>query len=162
MSFALVAAWWTWNLTRPLPTDVSLRARFQDHRPDLDSLATAALADTLLVGAAHDWTNLAFEVFVRDTPQNDRLLTAREVSATGRAIYRRLLDRAGLPAVSRREGEVWFIVGSSGGVRKGLLYSEARRDPVRVSLDGLERARYVNPAFVRLAPHWYLFIEPRL
>lgn len=158
--FVLVGAWWAWNLTRPLPSDAVLKARFREHRDEFDSLAVAALADTQFVGAAHDWMTLQFEVYVRDTPSNDRMLSPSEVFATGRSKYRRLLDRAGIPAVSRRGGEALFVVGSRDAARKGILYSTKARAPMCATLDGLEKARSIDAAFVALAPHWYLFIEP--
>jgi hypothetical protein len=75
-----------------------------------DALATMALADTHFVGAGHDWMLLRFDVFVHHTPQADRMLTDVEVRATGRSNHRRLLDRAGVPAISRARdgGAIWF------------------------------------------------------
>ena len=162
LSFLAVAAWWTWNLTRPLPTDRSLKVRFQEHRQDFDSLVWIARADTRLVGASHDWMLMRFDMFVHDTPQHDRMLMDWEVSGTGRSIYRKLLDRAGVPGLSRRDDGIWFVVVASRGARKGYVYSEKPLSPVHGSLDGLEKARYFDVGFVSLAPHWYLFLEPSI
>src|SRR5262245_55154637 len=145
LAFAAAVAWWTWNLTRPLPTDAALTARFREHRADFDSLAMVALADTNLVGAAHDWMSMKLEVYVRDTPRNDRLLTPQDVLATGRSAYRRLLDRAEIPSAARREGAVWLVVGSNRSARKGFLYSEEGPTPLRSTLNGLEKGRQVDP-----------------
>lgn len=152
------------NLSRPLPSDASLRVRFREHRREFDALARMALADTQLAGAGHDPLLRQFNVFVHDTPQHDRMLTGDEVRATGRSEIRRLLERAGLPALSRsREGDaVWFVVMSRAEARKGIVYSKKPMTPLRKSLDGLERAGagYVTAGYVRLAPEWFLFLIP--
>ena len=157
------AVWLWWNLFRPLPSDASLSSRFHAHRSDFDSLATMALADTQLVGAGHDWMLMRFTVFVHDNARFNRMLTDGEVRATGRAGLRRLIDRAGVPSISRGADAVWFVVMSNHGrARKGLVYSERAPGPLRPSLDGLERTKagYVMPGYVPLAPRWFLFLEP--
>lgn len=161
----VTVGWMGWSLSRPLPSDAVLRSRFHDHRAELDRLAAIAQADTHLVGAGHDPWLMRFTVYVHDTPAFDRMLSDHEVRATGRAELLRLLDRAGLPSVgrSRDGGTVWFAVRSRWGVRKGIVFSERPLSPTRPSLDGLERdlASGVPPAYVVLAPRWYVFLMPR-
>ena len=157
MLFAVVGLLW-WILFRPLPSDAQLQGLFRDHRAELDQLAAVALADTQLVGA---WR---FGVYVRDTPRFNRLLMEWEVRSSGRLELRRLLDRAGLPSISRSErGDAlrFVVVSRAGGARKGIIYSERPLRPAVSSLDGLER-RSANgeSAYVPLAPHWFLFLEP--
>jgi hypothetical protein len=144
------------------PSDASLRARFRAHRAAFDSLATKALADSQLVGAGQDPMFRRFSVYVKDSPRFDRLLSDDEVRATDRGDYRRLLGSTGLPSISRREGSVIFMATARHVARKGILYSIEPRQPVRKSLDGLERAgagRF-EAGYVPLAPRWYLFLEP--
>lgn len=138
----------------PLPSDAELTTRFREHRSEFDSLAAMALADTQLVGLG---TLGRFEVFVRDTSPYNRRLTDDEVRATGRSEFRRLIDRAGVPSLSRSaEGDrVWFVVVSNGGTRKGLMYSQRPMEPLLTSLDGRDSSGYVP-----LAPRWFLFVEP--
>ena len=108
---------------------------------------------------------MRFTVFVHDTPRFDRLLTDAEARASGRLEFRRLLDRVGLPSLSRSvEGKaIWFVAGSSGGARKGLVYSETPLGPTRSSLDRIERVSrtYIRSGYVPLAPRWFMFLEPR-
>ncbi len=160
----VVVGWLWWNRFRPLPSDALLRRRFHDHRGELDRLAAMARADSQLVGAGHDWMLMRFSVFVRDTPRFNRMLTDEEARATGRLELRRLLDRVGMPSISRSaEGNaIWFVVMSHGGARKGIVFSEKPLAPTRSSLDGLEQVRsaYVTPGYVPLAPRWFLFLEP--
>jgi hypothetical protein len=157
--------WLRQNLVGPLPSDASLRAMFEEHRGEFDALAARALADAELVGAGHDWMLMRFDVFVRDTPRQDRMLMDREVRSTGRLEYLRLLDRAGLTSVSRaRTGSLlWFTVKSNFRARKGIVYSVGPLAPVRLSLDDLERtARGTVPTgYLPLAPSWYLYLTPR-
>jgi hypothetical protein len=157
------AVWLWWNLFRPLPSDASLSSRFLAHRSDFDSLATMALADTQLVGAGHDWMLMRFTVFVHDNARFDRMLPEGEVRATGRTEYRRLIDRAGVPSVSRGRDAVWFMAMSHHGrAMKGIVYSERALTPLRPSLDGLERENSASAmaGYVPLAPKWFLFLEP--
>jgi hypothetical protein len=157
------AAWLGWNLFRPLPSDASFRSRFQAHRSDFDSLATMALADTLLVGAGHDWMLMPLAVFVRGDAHFNNRLTDGEVSASGRTGLRRLIDRAGVPSVARGDDAVRFVVMSHhGSARKGLVYSLRAMTPLRPSLDGLDRANagYVATGYVPLAPRWFILLEP--
>jgi hypothetical protein len=132
-------------------SDATLRKRFSEHREAFDSLATMAIADTQLVGLGPT------AVFVRDTPTRSRALTEPEVSASGRARFRALLQLAGLPALSReRNGEaIWFVVRTHDGTRKGYVHSRAPREPVLGSLDDSPQYGYVA-----LAPGWFLFLQP--
>ena len=130
-------------------TDAALRKRFSEHREAFDSLATMAIADSQLVGLGPTG------VFVNDTPT--RALTEQEVSASGRARFRPLLQRAGVPALSReRNGEaIWFVVVTKDGTRKGYVYSRGPREPVLAALDDSPQYGYVA-----LAPGWFLFLQP--
>ena len=157
----VVGTWLRWNLARPLPSDASLRARFEAHRSEFEALAATAVADTQLVGASHDWMLMRFTVFVHGSSGFNRMLSDGEVRATGRSDYRRLLDRAETRSLSRsRDGEtVWFVDLSTISARKGIVYSEEPLAPLRTSLDGLERASYLAPTYVALAPRWFLFVH---
>jgi hypothetical protein len=160
-----IAGWLWWNLFRPLPSDAQLQRLFQEHRAELDRLAAMALADTQLVGAGHDWMLMSFGVYVLDTPRFNRRLSDDEVRSSRRIELRRLLDRAGLPSVSRsgKGDAVWFVVMShAGGARKGIVYSERPLKPAVSSLDSLERVRSPSgqAGYVTLAPRWSLFLEP--
>jgi hypothetical protein len=132
------------------PSDATLTARFHAHRNEFEQLAAMAMADTELVGMGHH------DVFVLDRPLQHRRLTEAEVRTTGRAGFRPLLERAGLPALSRaRTGDaVRFVVVSSGGRRRGYVYSEKSMEPIVASLDGAPVYGYVA-----LAPRWFLFSE---
>ena len=165
---ALVAlgGWWWWSFSRPLPSDAALIARFHEHQPELDRLAAMAIADTGLVGIGYDPSTNRRSVYVIDTPLFNRRLTLGEERASGRSELRRLLERAGLPALSRaRDGKtVRFVVASRWRVRKGFVYSEKPPAPQRSSLDGIDKvsADSMPTAYVALAPKWFLFLEPRL
>jgi len=132
-------------------SDAALRKRFSGHRAAFDSLATMALADTQLVGLQPDM------VFVRDTATQNRRLTDEEVRTSGRSTLGSLLQRTGLPALSRERngGAIWFVVISHDGTRKVYVYSRERREPVLDSLDGSPQYGYVA-----LAPGWFLFLQP--
>ena len=150
--------WWT--LFRPLPSDAKLERLFREHRAELDRLAAMAIDDTQLVGAG------SYGVYVRDTSRFNRRLTEEELHSTGRIELLRLLDRAGLPAVSRpRDGvALWFVVvANAGGRRKGIVYSELPLEPIVSSLDSLQRLRSSTwqSAYVPLTPRWFLFLQPR-
>lgn len=154
-TLAVGAFLWS-GLSGSLPSDAELRKRFQDHRAEFDSLATMALADTLLVGAGA-WPLTS--VFIRGTGAYNRRLTDEEVVSTGRSAYRRLLARAGVPAISRsRKGDaVTFVVQTSQRQRKGICYS---KDPPPYSqVASLDRV--ADYGYVVLAPRWYLFVELR-
>ena len=157
--------WLWWNLFRPLPHDADLRSRFTNQREAFEALAAQARADASLVGAGHDWMLMRFDVFVRDTPRFNRLLTASEVRSSGRSGLQGLLDRTGARSLSRSPAgdAVWFIVGSNLEGRKGIVYSEGARQPVRSSLDDLSRSGSLQgrQGYVMLAPRWFLFIMPR-
>jgi len=141
---------------RPLPTDASLRSRFERHRSEFDSLATIARADSQLVGAGHEPTG--FDVFVRDTSAYHHRLTDDETRATGRLALSRLLERAGVPSIARAAdgASIRFVVAVSGGLRKGIVCSDQPLEPVRASLDGPEPG---GAGYVPLAPRWFLFVE---
>jgi len=132
-------------------SDAALRQRFSAHRAAFDSLATMAVADTQLVGLTPN------TMFVRDTPTRNRRLTDEEVRTSGRSRLGLLLQRAGLPALSReRDGEaIWFVVVTRDGTRKGYVYSRTPREPVLGSLDDAPQYGYVA-----LAPGWFLFLQP--
>ena len=160
-----IVGWLWWSLFRPLPSDAQLHRLFRDHRAELDPLAAMALADTQLVGAGHDWRLRGFGVYVRDTPRFNRRLTDREVRATGRIELCRLLNRAGLPAISRSgTGDAlrFVVMSHPGGARKGIAYSERPLAPAVASLDSLERRSSAlgESGYVILAPRWFLFLEP--
>ena len=132
-------------------SDAALRKRFSEHRAAFDSLATMAVADSQLVGLQ---PNL---VFVRETATQNRRLTDEEVRTSGRSRLGSLLQRAGLPALSRERngGAIWFVVVSRDGTRKGYVYSLTPREPVLGSLDDAPQYGYVA-----LAPRWFLFLQP--
>ena len=157
-----VGAWLWWQFFGPLPGDAALRARFSDHRAELDSLAAMACADSQLVGTGRSPTG--FSVFVRDTSAFNRRLTESELATSGRSAYGRLLGRAGLPSLSRQRDAkvVRFVVKSNQTRLKGILYSEKPVGPLVSSLDGRERAivERTGSAYVALAPRWFLFLEP--
>lgn len=160
----LLVAWIGCPFMGPSPSDASLTRKFREHRQDFDALAKLALADTAFVGAGHDPWLRRFTVYVRDTPHSNRRLTDDEARASGRGQYRRLLDRAGVPAISRgHDGiSVRFVVSSKGEARKGILYSELPLEPVGESLDGVSGPIVSRwHGYVVLAPRWYLFHEPR-
>lgn len=133
-----------------MTSDAALRTRFSEHQASFDSLATMAVADTLLVGLG---PNI---VFVKGTPTQNRRLTDQEVRASGRSKLCSLLQRTGLPALSReRDGEaIWFVVESHDGSRKGYVYSHTPRKPL---LDSLDDARQYG--YVALAPGWFVFLQ---
>jgi hypothetical protein len=148
-----------------LPTDARLESLFRGHEDDFRELAALAVADTLLVGAGYDPMLRRFSIYVHDTPQADRLLNDRDVSVSGRGAYKRLLDRAGLRHLARSADgtAVRFQVASNANARKGIVYSVAPLAPLRASLDGqdVEARRSWRPAYILLAPRWYLYVEPR-
>ena len=163
LGVVIPGSWLWWHGFRPLPSDASLKSRFSAHRSDFDSLAAMALADTQLVRAAHDPMLMRFTVFVHDNERFDRMLPETEVQATGRAGLRRLIDRAGVPSLSRTGDEVRFVVRSNWGKgRKGYIYSPRELKPLRQSLDELGRtsAGLGESGYVPLAPRWFLFLEP--
>lgn len=141
-----------------LVSDSNLRARFQSHQAEFDSLAQLAVADTQLVGMCGDGATLS--VYVRGTSPDRRLLSPEEVQASGRSDYGRLLERAGVPCLSRGS-RITFTVQTSVRARKGIMYTRKAVEPLRESLDGMEQLRYVPVAFVQVAPGWFLFIEPK-
>lgn len=136
-----------------------MQARWLAHRAALDSLAAMATADTMLVGAGLQGTTL--DVYVRDTPTNDRRLSADEVGSSGRSAYARLLGQAGVSGLSRMSGgaRIEFTLRSDQQWREGLLYTNDALEPLVESLDGPARSGSRAPAYVRLAPDWYLFRE---
>jgi hypothetical protein len=148
-----------------LPTDARLESLYRGHERDLHELAALAIADTLLVGAGYDPILRRFSIYVRDTPQADRLLNARDVHASGRGVYQKLLDRSGLRCISRSSDgtAVRFVVASNADARKGLIYSTKLLTPVRPSVDGMSREarRFWRSFYVSLEPGWYVFLEPR-
>jgi len=134
-----------------MTSDAELRKRFSERRGAFDSLATLAVADTQLVGLGPSM------VFVKDSATQNRRLTEQELRASGRSMFRALLQRAGLPSLSREgNGEaIWFVVESHDGSRKGYVYSLKPQQPVLNSLDGARQN-----GFVLLAPGWFLFLQP--
>ena len=132
-------------------SDAALRKRFGEHRAAFDSLATMAVADTQLVGLGPN------TVFVRDTATQNRRLTDEEVRASGRSRLVALLQRIGLPGLSRERdgGAIWFVVVTHDGTRKGYVYSREPREPALGSLDDAPQYGYVA-----LAPGWFLFLQP--
>lgn len=136
-----------------------MRARWLTHRAAFDSLAAMATADTMLVGAGRQGTTL--DVYVRDTPANDRRLSADEVRSSGRSAYARFLHQAGVSDLSRMSGgaRIAFTLRSDGQWREGLLYTNEAMEPLVQSLDSRGSAQSRAPAYERLAPGWYLFRE---
>jgi len=134
-----------------MTSDAELRKRFSERREAFDSLATLAVADTQLVGLGPN------TVFVKDSATQNRRLTEPEVRASGRSRLGPLLQRAGLPSLSRERdgGAIWFVVESHDGSRKGYVYSLRPQQPVLSSLDGARQN-----GFVALAPGWFLFLQP--
>ncbi len=120
-----------------------------------------ATADTMLVGAGR--VGGTFDVTVRDTPTNDRRLSAEEIQSSGRAAYGRLLGAAGVPSVSRMPdgARIAFTLRSDLEWREGLLYTHEAMEPLVESLDRLSSAQSRAPAYVQLAPGWYLFRESK-
>jgi len=133
-----------------MTSDAELRRRFIEHRAAFDSLATLAVADTQLVGLGPN------AVFVKDAATQNRRLTESDEHASGRSIYRPLLRRAGLPALSRERdgGAIWFVGESHDGSRKGYVYS---RKPLQPIIDSLDAAN--QNGYVALARGWFLFLQ---
>jgi len=134
-----------------MTSDAELRKRFSERREAFDSLAMLAAADTQLVGLGPT------TVFVKDSATQNRRLTEQEVRSSGRSMLGPLLQRTGLPSLSReRDGEaIWFVVESHDGSRKGYVYSLKPQQPVLSSLDSARQN-----GFVALAPGWFLFLQP--
>ena len=133
-----------------LTSDADLRKRFNERREAFDSLATLAIADTQLVGLG------AGAIYVRDSTAQNRRLSEQEVLASGRSGFRRLLQRAGLPALSRERdgGAIWFVVESHDGSRKGYVHSRKPLQPVLSTLDAANQNGYVE-----IGPGWFLFLQ---
>src|SRR5262249_15476466 len=95
-------------------------------------------------------------VFVKASATQNRRLTDQEVQASGRSVFLLLLQRIGLPSLSReRNGDaIWFVVESRNGSRKGYVYSRKPQQPVLGSLDAANQNGYVT-----LAPGWFLFLQ---
>lgn len=142
-----------------LAADAELRGQFEQHRAAFDSLVAAAVADTQLVSV---YRGAKLAIYVRGTAAGDRLLTAEEVQASGRAGYGRLLASAGLRGLSRQgqEPRVTFVMSTDRGLIKGLVCTRETVAPQRASLDDLVGTGPITTAYAPLAPGWYLFVMP--
>lgn len=146
---AIVGGMW-YTRSPSMTSDADLRKRFVERRALFDSLAMMAVADTQLVGLGPSM------VFVKSTATQNHRLTEQEERATGRSGLRPLLQRTGLPALSRGRdgGAIWFVVESNNDIRKGYVYSRKPVVPILGSLDGARQYGYVA-----LAPGWFIFLQ---